>query len=166
MRGLEKDLGSNDLAMFHLIKPRHLRYHSIEEWMENEQITTLTHSEDPALQDRLFQQFGELRKHLWEQHIVHLTPEERRQLEAGEHPSQSHSRAKQASGALEEFRTRLARLPYVAEVSMGMYHMDRIIFGVKLSQDVGWRTWRKDIPAFFRGFEVLVLNAPNKAHTA
>lgn len=140
--------------MLRFFKPRLLRYHSIEEWMEQEHITTLTHPDDPALQERLFQQLGELRKHLWKQHIVHLTPEERQQLEAGQHPSQSHSRIEQAKPIFEEFRSRVAHLPYVAEVHLGAYHMDRVVFRVILSQDIGWQTWQKDIPPFYRGFEV------------
>jgi hypothetical protein len=131
-------------------------YRSIEEWMEREHIKSLVHPEDPALQDRLFQQLGALRKHLWEQHLVGLTPEERRQLETGQHPSQSHDRLDQAQPILEEFRSRVEGLPYVAEVVMGMYHMDRIVFDVKLASDVGWPTWQKDIAPFYRGFEVLV----------
>src|SRR5690349_3808908 len=101
--------------MLRFITPRHLRYRSIEEWLEKEHITTLTHPENPSLQDRLFQQLGELRKHLWDQHFVHLTAEERQQLEAGQHPSQSHSRAAQARPVFEEFRLRMVRLPYVAD---------------------------------------------------
>jgi hypothetical protein len=142
--------------MFRYLKPRHLRYHSIEEWMEREHIKSLVHPEDPGLQDRLFKQLGALRKHLWEQHLSHLTPEERHQLETGQHPSQSHARVDQAQPILEEFRSRVACLSYVTEVVMGMYHMDRIVFDVKLASDVGWRIWQKDIPQFYRGFEVKV----------
>jgi hypothetical protein len=73
---------------------------------------------------RLFQQLGALRKHLWEQHIVHLAPEERHQLETGQHPSQSHAHVEQAQPIFAEFRSRVACLPYVAEVFTGMYHND------------------------------------------
>ena len=48
----------------------------------------------------------------------------------------------------------MVRLPYVADVHMAMYHMDRIVFRVELSHDVSWRTWQDDIPPFYRGFEV------------
>ena len=155
--------------MLRFFKPRHLRYHSIEEWKEREHIITLTHPDDPALQDRLFRQLGELRKLLWEQHIVQLTPQERQQLEAGQHPSQSHRCVEQAKPILEEFRSQVASLPYVADVSIGMYHMDRIVFQVILAQNVTWRTWQKDIPTFYRGFEVLTYTpkiAPEPTATA
>jgi hypothetical protein len=146
--------------MWRFFKARHLRYHSIEEWMDREHITTLTHPDDPALQDRLFQQLGELRKHLWEQHIVHLTPEERQQLEAGQHPSQSHSRMDQAEPIFDEFRSQVASLPYVTQVHLGAYDMDRVIFQVIVSQEADWRTWQKDIPPFYRGFEVKIGKLP------
>jgi hypothetical protein len=150
--------------MLRFFKPRHLRCHSIDEWLEQEGVTTLTHPEDPALQDRLFQRLGELRKHLWEQHVIHLTPAERQQLEARQHPSQSHERIEQAKPIFEEFRSRVANLPYVTEVHIGMYHMDRIVFRVMVSQDASWRTWQDDIPPFYRGFEVGVGKyAPNKS---
>jgi hypothetical protein len=142
--------------MFRLLKPRHLRYRSIEEWTEREHIKSFVHADNPAHQQRLFQQFNALRTQLWEQHVVHLTSEERYQLETGQHPSQSHARIEQARPIFEEFRYRVVGLPYVADVIMGMYHMDRIVFNVKLASDIGWRTWQKDIAPFYRGFEVMV----------
>ncbi len=140
--------------MMRFLKPRHLRYGSIEEWMEREHITTFNHPENPALQDRLFEQLGELRKHLYDQHLRLLTPEECRQLKAGQHPSQSHARAEQAKPIFEEFRSRMKCLPFIADVLMCMYHMDRIVFRVKLTDDAGQHRWRKEMPPFYRGFEV------------
>lgn len=143
--------------MLAIVKPRHLRYDSIDEWMGREHITSLDHPENPALQERLFHQLGELREHLWRRHLASLTSEERRQLETGQHPSQSHSRYEQAKPIFEEFRARVELLPYVAEVFMPAYHVDRLVFRVKVTKDVDWLTWHKDIPQFYRGFEVGVL---------
>lgn len=95
-----------------------------------------------------------VRKHLWDQHVARLTREERQQLDAGEHPSQSHSRMERAMPIFEEFRSHVTSLPYVIDAKVGAYHLDRIIFTVLVSQQADWRTWQTEIPPFYRGFEV------------
>lgn len=142
--------------MFEFLKPRHLRYQSLEEWREREHITSFRHPGNPKLEARLQRQVDQLRKHLWKKHLARLTPEERKQIKLGTHPSQSPKLIDQARIIFEEFRSRLAHLPFLAEVSMVPRHMDRPVFRVKLSQDVGWRVWQEHIPPFYRGFEVLI----------
>ena len=147
--------------MFDFLKPRHLRYHSMEEWREQERITSFRHPGNPALETRLRRQFEELRTHLWKRHLNRLSSGERKQIKQGTHPSQSHKRIDEAKAIYEEFRARLAGLPYVAEVTMVARQTDPVTLRVRLSQDVGWRVWQEHIPPFYRGFEVQVAVANN-----
>jgi hypothetical protein len=142
--------------MLDFLKPRHLRYHSVEEWREQEKITSFRHPGKPGLEARLTRQFEGLRRHLWKNHLRQLTKDEREQLKAGKHPSQSHKGFEQAKPVFEEFRSRVASQSYVEEVVMVPRHLQPIVFRVKLNQDVGWRVWQEHIPPFYRGFEVLV----------
>ena len=142
--------------MLDFLKPRHLRYHSVEEWRERENIRSFRHPEKPSLEARLHRQLEELRSHLWKKHLRGLTKDERRQLKEGTHPSQSHKGFEEAKSIFEEFRAKVSALPYVEEVSMTTRHMQPIVFRVKLAQDVSWRVWQERIPSFYRGFEVIV----------
>lgn len=130
----------------------------MEEWRERENITSFRHPENPRLEAKLRRQFEELRRHLWRKHLRQLTPEERKEIKEGRHPSQSHKRIEQAKPIFEEFRTKVGSLAFVAEVSM--VARDQIVFRVRLGQDTSWRVWHEHIPPFYRGFEVFVVYVP------
>jgi hypothetical protein len=130
----------------------------MEEWRERENITSFRHPENPRLEARLRRQFEQLRKHLWKWHLKQLTPEERKEIKAGKHVSQSHKHIEKAREIFEEFRSRVAALPYVAEVSM--VAREQITFRVRLAQETSWRVWHENIPPFYRGFEVFVTFTP------
>jgi len=147
--------------MLDFLKPRHLRYRSMEEWRECENIRSLHYPENPKLEAKLNRQRDELRKHLWKRHLSRLTREERKELKRGTHPSQSPRHIERARLIFEEFNARMSLLPYVAEVTMVTRHMNLTTFRVKLSHDVGWRVWQEQIPPFYRGFEVIIAVAPN-----
>ena len=150
-----------EVSMLDFLKPRHLRYRSMEEWREKENIRSFRHPENPELEKRLTRQLEELRKHLWKKHLAQLSPEERKQIKKGDHPSQSHMRIDQAKPIFDEFRLRVQPLPYVSDVTMvaRQMHADGIVIRLKLAQDVSWRVWREHIPTFFRGFEIQVTQA-------
>lgn len=147
--------------MFNFLKPRHLRYDSVEEWRECENITSFWHPENPRLEVRLQRQLKELREHLWKRHIRRLSAEERKQLKSGTHPSLSHKGFETAKPIFEEFRSRVAAHPFVEEVTMVTQHMKPIIFRVKVARKTSWRVWQEFIPPFYRGFEVVVTAAVN-----
>ncbi len=147
--------------MFDFLKPRHLRYHSVEEWRARENVTSFMHPENPALEVRLQRHLKELRKSLWKQHLKRLTPKERKELKAGTHPSRSHKGFEQAKPIFEEFRAKVTGLPFVEEVTMVTRHMEPIIFRVKVARDATWRVWQEQIPPYYRGFEVVITAASN-----
>lgn len=147
--------------MFDFLKPRHLRYRSVEEWRERENITSFWHPENPRLEVRLQRQLKELREHLWNRHTRHLTRDERSQLKSGTHPSLSHKGFDTAKPIFEEFRAHVGAHPFVEEVTMVTQHMKPIIFRVKVARNASWRVWQEHIPPFYRGFEVVVSAAIN-----
>jgi hypothetical protein len=127
----------------------------MEEWRERENITSFRHPENPRLEARLHRHFEELRTHLWKRHLKQLTSQERKDIKAGKHLSQSHKHIEKAREIFEEFRSRVAGLPYVAEVSM--VAREQIAFRVRLGEETSWRVWHEQIPPFYRGFEVFVM---------
>jgi hypothetical protein len=145
--------------MLDFLKPRHLRYHSMEEWREKENVTSFHHPENPALEARLRRQLEGLRTHLWKRHVAQLETWERRQLKDGTHPSQSHKGFELAKSIFEEFRARIIAFPYVEEVTMVTRHMEPVVFRVKVTHGTSWRTWQEHVPQFYRGFEVIVTSA-------
>jgi hypothetical protein len=147
--------------MFDFLKPRHLRYRSVEEWRERENITSFWHPENPKLEVRLQRHLSQLRKHLWKRHLKGLTREERNQIKNGTHPSLSHKGFEMAKPIFEEFRSLMTPHPFVAEVAMVTQHMKPIVFRVKVARDATWRVWQEHIPPFYRGFEVVVTRAVN-----
>src|SRR5215469_9812256 len=109
--------------MFDFLKARHLRYRSVEEWRERENITSFMHPENPGLEVRLQRHLKQLREHLWKRHLKQLTRDERKQIETGTHPSQSHRGFEMAKPTFEEFRSHVASYPFVEEVTMVTQHM-------------------------------------------
>ncbi|HEX3625085.1 MAG TPA: hypothetical protein VH280_06655 [Verrucomicrobiae bacterium] len=147
--------------MLDFLKPRHLRYRSVEEWRERENITSFLHPGNPGKEAKLQRHLKELRDHLWKRHLKQLSREERNQLNAGTHPSLSHKGFEPAKPVFEEFRSLVASHPFVEEVTMVTQHMKPIIFRVKVARNATWRVWQEHIPPFYRGFEVMVSRAVN-----
>lgn len=143
---------------------RHLKYDSVEEWMEAEGITSLVHATDPKKKDELFAKLGELKQAFWEKHLKSLTEAERAMIQNRTHPSQGHSRSEQAKVYLDEFKQKYDSLPYIQSIMLGAYHMDRLVFTVNFSREVRWKEWQKDLPLYYKGFEIKA-GFPQKAES-
>lgn len=132
---------------------RHLRYSSIEAWQKGEDLTeSLPQIADPAERDRRFNEYCELRQHLFAKHIRTLSREERRAFQQGKHPSQSHRFADRAEPFVASLRKHLGSLGFASKVGLGWYHMDRIVLWAELDEDPGER--QRELPWLFRGFEI------------
>lgn len=108
----------------------------------------------------MMDEFGELRKHLFEIHLKTLSPEQQRALLAGSHPSQDHSLTLQAKPFAEALAERLKTLQCVQDVSVANYHFNRnvlyvFVVGIDLLDPKLFA-----IPDFFEGFEVHIVNRP------
>ena len=139
-------------------RKRHLKYDSIEAWMEGEGVPHLKNVADPRLRDKYTQQYNELRLHLYEKHIATLTVEEQDQFAKGTHPSQSHRFADRAKPFAAELQRLLETKGLTCTVEVGFQQMDRIVLSVDLPGDPGQR--RNELPWLFRGFEVKYSRPP------
>ena len=96
--------------------------------------------------------YGDFRERIWKKHAKTLSAKERRQFREGTHPSQSHEFQERVGPFLESLREHLANKGMSAKVSVGFYHMDRIVLSVDLEIDPEER--RGELPWLYRGFEV------------
>jgi hypothetical protein len=132
-----------------------LSYPSVPAWMKGERIPAdFVNIADDAERDRVIRQFGELRQHLFGEHVRTLPPVERSLLSANRHASQSHDRTKEAERYAERLREHLGGLPFIKAVGLGAYHGDRLVLVVEISPEARQAEVESHIPAFFFGFEV------------
>src|ERR1044072_81075 len=107
---------------------RHLRYASVEAWFKGEGLKTpFIQIADPVERDHRITEYGELWKN-----VTTLSAEEQRQFAEMTHPSQSHKFANRAEPFTAELREHLAQLGFPAKVTLGWYHMDRIVLSADL----------------------------------
>src|SRR3954447_15720811 len=113
---------------------RHLKYDSVEAWIAAEGIPPINQISDPQQRDRVFTQLGELREHLWQRHVRGLPEAEQALLQSGQHPAQSHKFQADAIPYAEALRQHLlsSGVP-VHSVTIGLYHMDRLVLSVRLA---------------------------------
>lgn len=138
---------------------RYLRYRSKLEWILGEQIPTpFSVIQDRKRFDEVVFQYGELRKHLFARHLKTLSSEQRDLLSAGKHPSQDHALTQAALPYADKLGEKLRHLHFVSKVGVGTYHgnrnvLDVFVYGIDLLD-------RRllEVPEFFDGFEVLILN--------
>jgi len=144
---------------------RHLTYDSLEAWAEGEELPKdWTKHPDKNQRDLWWQQYAELKQHLWAQHITTLTPEERKEFETRTHPSLSHKFSDRAQPFTGHLKEELARLGYNADVNLGFYHLDRIILAATLDRTPPGRL--RGVPWLFRGFEIKYRFPDTHAHNA
>jgi hypothetical protein len=139
--------------MWSLGTKRHLRYPSVEAWFKGEGLTEPVFKiADPVERDRRITEYGELRQHLFARHIQTLSRKEQSEFKQGTHPSQSHRFADRAEPFTRLLREHLAALGFSSQVSLGWYHMDRIVLAADLNDDPGER--QHELPWLFHGFEI------------
>src|ERR1700677_4018593 len=132
---------------------RHLTYASLEAWADGEGLPKnwTTHS-DLSQRELWWQQFAELKQHLWSRHIATLSDEEQAEFKTRTHPSLSHEFSERAQPFTILLKDELARLGYNAQVRLGAYHGDRIVLSAKLDRMPPGGS--RGVPWLFRGFEV------------
>jgi hypothetical protein len=144
---------------------RHLNYDSLQAWAEGDGLPKdWTKHPDQKQRNMWWQQYAELKQHLWQRHIATLTPEEQQEFKAGTHPSLSHEFRDRAQPFTEYLKEELARQGYNAEVRLGFYHLDRIVLNAVLDRTPPDRL--REVPWLFRGFEVFYRFPDTEAHNA
>ena len=120
--------------------------------------------DDLEERSRMMDEFGELRKHLFEQHLKTLSSEQQQALRDGRHPSQDHKLTLQAKRFADALAEKLKVLPCVHEVSVANYHFNRNVINVYVV-GVGLLDPKLFvIPDFFEGFEVHIVNRSRSLH--
>jgi hypothetical protein len=133
--------------------PRHLTYDSLEAWVEGEHLPKDWTKHTYIAQRKLWwNQFAELKQHLWTCHLTSLSEVEQQEFKNGTHPSLSHEFSDRAKPFIIELQNELARFGYKAEVMLVYYHLNRIILGATLDKTPPGRS--RGVPWLFRGFEV------------
>src|SRR5262249_26820920 len=120
-------------------KKNHLEYTSIASWFHGDSVPKGFGVEYGSGRGPDFKvyvtQYCELRQHLFDKHLMTLPDEIQKQLKTGKHPSQSHSRIKQAEPVLQRLKDILAGLDFVENVSIKNAQMDLVQFNVTLKNE-------------------------------
>ncbi|MEO0588891.1 MAG: hypothetical protein AAF078_14785 [Planctomycetota bacterium] len=87
----------------------------------------------------------------WQRHKKTLSDEEVASLHDGSHPSLSHDRDADAREILKGLEDELRSRSLSAQVELGYYHLNRLIFTVEFPATP---PDPKQLPRFFHGFEV------------
>jgi hypothetical protein len=149
--------------MSSLFRKRHLRYRSKLEWLIGEKIPSpFTAIRDRKRFDEVMNQYGELRQHLYEEHLKTLTTEQQIRIQSGKHPSQDHRLGQAALPHAQALAEKLKHLQFVATVGVGTYHGNRNVLDVFVDGVDLLNPQLLGIPDFFEGFEVLVLKKTDK----
>ena len=136
------------------IGKKHLRYDSVEQWMEAENIPkNFIMIKDDKLRDQYITQYAELREHLYIKHVKLLSIGEQKLIESGNHPSQNHSLSDEAEKYVDDFKKELSGLSCIKDITVGLYHGGRIIISVEVYENTP-KEEINIIPWLYRGFEV------------
>jgi hypothetical protein len=108
---------------------------------------------DPILIDKYISLFAKTRDKEVFKHIRTLSKQEQKEFSEGKHPSQHHASAEKAKIYAEKLKEELKHLDWVESVSLGYYHLDRLVLNVDLKYDPGYETVSKNLPFSFLGFQ-------------
>ena len=132
-----------------------LKYDNLYDWFVGENVPERFAFLDDSLErDRWINQYAELRRHLFDEHIKTLPLDEQRQIREGSHPSQCHSKVADAKPYGDRLVLHLADLGYTARCGVGLYHMDRMVLFAELDHEPNMQEYGKLLPFYFDGFEV------------
>ncbi len=115
-----------------------------------------TSEPEPKKAEIYFRRFRQWREDVYRRHTATLTPSERESLDAGSHPSLSHSRQVEARAYADDLMADLLRrgVHFVKEVRTGLYHGDRLILTMMVDAGVEEQVVLSSLPCYYRGFEV------------
>lgn len=132
------------------------RYPSIHAWMVARGVprSWLNHPDQTKV-DAWMAELGLLKKELWNAHICTLSGREQDEFKGGTHPSLSHSRAEKALAIAPLLQRFLRGLGIQANIKIGFYHMDRIVFSAYIDTDPEVAGDR--LPWLYRGYEIFYI---------
>jgi len=138
-------------------KKGHLEYKSISSWFHGESVPkgfAVEYGSGRRPDFKVYvDQYCELRKHLFDNHIKTLPDEIQKQLKSGQHPSQTHAKIMQAEPVMQRLKTILSGLDFIDNVSIKNAQMDLVQFNVILKTEPTVEQ-AELIPEFFEGYIV------------
>jgi hypothetical protein len=136
-------------------KKSHLEYTNISSWVQGESVPKgfgLEYGSGRRPDYKIYMtQYCELRQHLFDNHIKTLPDEIQKQLKCRQHPSQSHSKIKQAEPVLQRLKNNLAGLDFIKDVSIKNAQMDLVQFNVILKNEPTLEQ-AEMIPEYWEGY--------------
>jgi hypothetical protein len=114
-----------------------------------------TSEPEPKKAEIYFGRFRQWREDVYRRHTATLSASERDSLDAGSHPSQSHSRQVEALVYADDLMVdlRCRGVDFVTEVRIGLYHGDRLILTMVVDAAVEEQVVLSSLPCYYRGFE-------------
>lgn len=114
-----------------------------------------THESNQAKLDKYFKKYSKCRKNIYQRHLSSLTRAERKLLNKGDHPSQSPQREETAKAVAQELKTKLIHqgVTFVKDVQLGLYHGDRLILSIAITNTINDHAANAALPFYYRGFE-------------
>jgi hypothetical protein len=138
-------------------KRSHLEYTSTASWFHGESVPKGFGVEYGSGRRPDFKiyvtQYCELRQHLFDKHLKTLPDEIQKQLKSGQHPSQSHSKIKQAETVLQRLKNLLSGLDFIKDVSIKNAQMNLVQFNVILENEPTLEQ-AEMIPEYFEGYVI------------
>jgi hypothetical protein len=137
------------------------KYPSFRAWMHARGVPQgwLVHPDKKKV-DVWIEEYGILKKQLWNAHILTLSELEQDEFRTGIHPSLSHSRADRAAAIVPSMRQHLLSRGINADIKIGFYHMDRIVLSAYIDADP--ETLGDSLPWLYRGYEVFYIQKENE----
>jgi len=136
-------------------KKSHLGYTSTASWLHGESVPkgfVVEYGSGRRPDFKIYvTQYCELRQHLFDQHLKTLPDEIQKQLKSGQHPSQSHSKIKQAEPVLQRLKDLLSGLDFIKEVSIKNAQMNMVQFNVFTNNEPTLEQ-AEMIPEYFEGY--------------
>ncbi len=132
------------------------KYPSFRDWMRARNVPHgwLIHPDKKKV-DMWIEEYGLLKKQLWNAHILTLSKLEQDEFRTGTHASLSHSRADRALAIVPLLQEHLRTLGLCAEIKIGFYHMDRIVFSAYIDADP--EVLGDKLPWLYRGYEIFYI---------
>ena len=138
-------------------KKSHLDYTSWASWFYGESVPkefVLEYGSGRRPDYKVYMnQSCELRQHLFDKHLKTLPAEIQQQLKNGLHPSQTHSKIKQAEPVLQRLKDLLSGLDYLNDISIKRAQMDLVQLKVTLKNEPTLAQEER-IPEYFEGYVV------------
>ena len=108
-----------------------------------------------SLPQHRWDELARLKYWLWSRHVATLLADEQQECANGTHSSLRDDDPRNIA-VLIDFRERMRNVDCIRAIDLALYHGDRMILDVELRAPLAPHAYRREIPGYFRGYEVKV----------